>query len=208
MYKRLVVLSFALATATPGFPSPAQAHDGRLDQFGCHDDQDHKYYHCHDGPYRRLSFDSKTQMIQRLRNQYIALGRTWPYADATTTPEQPGSIVETTLEPEAVPLDGIKQARSVNRLKSNDPGQRMSRKERAKPSHPQDSQSHHKTEITTLKKAAAKQSEVQRKRTEPELKVWVTQIRADGRPIFQSKEGERFYLDETGTKVLIERRES
>lgn len=208
MYKRLFVLSFALATATPGFPSQAQAHDGRLDQFGCHDDQDQKYYHCHDGPYRRLSFESKTQMVQRLRNQYIALGRTWPYADATTTPEQPGPIVETTLEPEAVPLNGIKQARSVNRLKSDDPGQRMSRKERAKPSHPQDSQSHHKTEITTEKKAAAKQSEVRRKRTEPELKVWVTQIRADGRPVFQSREGERFFLDDSGNKILIERRES
>src|SRR5919107_400944 len=119
MYMRLMVLSFALATATPGFPSPAQAHEGRLDQFGCHDDQDQKYYHCHDGPYRRLSFDSKTQMIQRLRNQYIALGRTWPYADVTNSSEQPGPIVETTLEPEAVLLDGIMQARSVNRLKSN-----------------------------------------------------------------------------------------
>ena len=208
MYKRLVVLSFALATATPGFPAPAQAHDGRLDQFGCHDDQDQKYYHCHDGPYRRLSFDSKTQMIQRLRNQYIALGRTWPYADVTTSSEQPGPIVETTLEPEAVPLDGIMQARSVNRLKSNDLGQRMSRNERAKPIHRQESQSHRKTEITTVKKAAPKQTEVRRKRTEPELKVWVTQIRADGLPIFESKEGERFYLNESGTKVLLERRES
>ena len=208
MYKRLVVLSFALATATPGFPSLAQAHDGRLDQFGCHDDQDQKYYHCHDGPYRRLSFDSKTQMIQRLRNQYIALGRTWPYEDVTTSSEQPGPIVETTLEPEAVPLDGIMQARSVNRLKSNDLGQRMSRNERAKPTHRQEAQSHRKTEITTVKKAAPKQTEVRRKRTEPELKVWVTQIRADGLPIFESKEGERFYLNESGTKVLLERRES
>jgi hypothetical protein len=147
-------------------------------------------------------------MIQRLRNQYIALGRTWPYADVTNSSEQPGPIVETTLEPEAVPLDVTKQVRSVNRLKSDAPGQRISRKERAKPSHLQDSQAHHKTEITTMKKTAPKQSEVRRKRTEPELKVWVTQIRADGRPIFESKEGERFYLDETGTKVLIERRES
>jgi hypothetical protein len=59
-----------------------------------------------------------------------------------------------------------------------------------------------------VKKAAGNQHEVRRKRTEPELKVWVTQIRADGRPIFESKEGERFYLDETGAKVLLERRES
>ena len=208
MYKRLIVLSFALATATPGFPSPAQAHDGRLDQFGCHQDQDQKYYHCHDGTYRRLSFDSQTQMIQRLRNQYIALGRTWPYADATNSTEQPGPIVETTLEPEAVPFNVIKEARSVNRLKSNESEQRLSRKEMAKPTNRQTSQTHQKKETTTAKNAAPNQSELRRKRTEPELKVWVTQIRADGRPIFESKEGERFFLDESGTKVLIERRES
>jgi hypothetical protein len=207
MYKRLIVLSFALATATPGFPSPAQAHDGRLDQFGCHQDQDQKYYHCHDGPYKRLSFDSQTQMIQRLRNQYIALGRTWPYADATDTTEQAGPIVETTLEPEAVPFTVIKEARSVNRLKSNESEQRIARKEVAKPTDRQTSQMHQKTEAATAKKAAPK-SEVRRKRTEPELKVWVTQIRADGRPVFQSREGERFFLDDSGNKVLIERRES
>jgi hypothetical protein len=208
MYKRLMVLSFALATATPGSPSPAQAHDGRLDQFGCHQDLDQKYYHCHDGPYRRLSFDSKTQMIQRLKNQYIALGRAWPYADATNTTEQAGPIVETTLEPEAVPFDLIKEARSVNHLKSNESGQRIFRKEVTKPTNRQTSPTHHKADTTIAKKAAPSQSEVRRKRTEPELKVWVTQIRADGRPIFESKEGERFFLDERGTKVLIERRES
>ena len=208
MYKRLIVLSFTLATATPGFPSPAQAHDGRLDQFGCHQDQDQKYYHCHDGPYRRLSFDSQTQMIQRLRNQYIALGRTWPYADATNSTEQPGPIVETTLEPEAVPFNVIKEARLVNRMKSNESEQRLSRKEVAKPINRQTSQTHHKKETATAKNAAPNQSELRRKRTEPELKVWVTQIRADGRPIFESKEGERFFLDESGSKVLIERRES
>jgi hypothetical protein len=208
MYKRLILFCFALASATSGSPSSAQAHDGQLDQFGCHHDKDQKYYHCHDGPYRRLSFDSKTQMIQRLRNQYIALGRTWPYADATSTTEQPGPIIETTLEPEAVSFDRIKTAGSVNRLKSNEPAQRISRKELAKPTSRQTSQAHPKTETTSADKAAPKQSEVRRKRTEPELKVWVTQIRADGRPIFESKEGERFFLDERGTKVLIERRES
>jgi hypothetical protein len=207
MYKRLIVLSFALASATSGSLSSAQAHDARLDQFGCHHDKDQKYYHCHEGPYRRLSFDSKTQMVQRLRNQYIALGRTWPYTDATNATEQPGPIVETTLEPEAAPFDVIKEARSVNRAQPNNRSQRIYRKDMAKSTNPQNSQTHHKIE-SIAKKAAAPQSEVRRKRNEPELKVWVTQIRADGRPIFESKEGERFFLDERGTKVLIERRES
>jgi hypothetical protein len=146
-------------------------------------------------------------MVQRLRNQYIALGRTWPYADATTIPEQPGAIVETTLEPEAAPFDMIREARSLNRPQPNNRSQRISRKEMAKPTNPENSQMHHKIE-TIAKKAPAPQSEVRRKRTEPELKVWVTQIRADGRPIFESKEGERFFLDDSGTKILLERRES
>jgi hypothetical protein len=51
-------------------------------------------------------------------------------------------------------------------------------------------------------------SAASRKRTEPELKVWITKIRADGRPIFESREGERFVLDDQGNKVLIGRRES
>jgi hypothetical protein len=146
-------------------------------------------------------------MIQRLRNQYIALGRTWPYADATSSTEQPGPIVETTLEPEAVPFNVIKEPRLVNRMKSNESAQRLSRKEVAKPTNRQTSQTHQK-ETATAKTAAPDQSELRRKRTKPELKVWVTQIRADGRPIFESKEGERFFLDESGSKVLIERRES
>jgi hypothetical protein len=206
MDKKLIVFCFALVSACPASPSPAQAHDGPLDQFGCHQDQN--YYHCHDGPYRRLSFDSKTQMVQRLRNQYIALGHAWPYADATNTFEHPAAIVETTLEPEAVPLDVTKKARSANRVQPNGRAQLISLKEMAKPIDRQNSQTHHKTETTIPKRAAPKQSETRRKRTEPELKVWVTQIRADGRPIFESKEGERFFLDDSGTKVLIERRES
>jgi len=208
MDKRLIILCLALASATPASAPPAEAHDGRLDQFGCHHDQNQRYYHCHQGPYMRLSFDSKTQMIERLRNQYIALGRTWPYADAMNTLDQPGTIVETTLEPQAVAFDEIKQARPGNRLQATESGQRISRKERVKPTNRQPSQAHPQTEITSAERTMPKQSEVRRKRTEPELKVWVTQIRADGRPVFQSKEGERFFLDDSGNKVLIERRES
>lgn len=208
MDKRLIVLCLALASATPASPPPAEAHDGRLDQFGCHHDQNQKYYHCHEGPYMRLSFDSKNQMIERLRNQYIALGRTWPYADAINTLDQPATIVETTLEPQAVQFGETKQARPENRWQATESGQRISRKEMVKPSNRQPSQAHPKSEIASAKRTTPKQSEVRRKQAEPELKVWVTQIRADGRPVFQSKEGERFFLDDSGNKVLIERRES
>jgi hypothetical protein len=200
MYKWMIVLCVTLAGAVP--PS-AQAHDGPLDIFGCHHDQNGKYYHCHEGAYKRLSFDSKTQMIQRLRNQHIALGRTWPYGEETSPTEQPSAIRETTLEPAVFSSPELKQTRQNNRVQSNHLTQHTSLKEVAKAT----TQAHPKPETSEAKKAAPASSEVRRKRTEPELKVWVTQIRADGRPIFESKEGERFFLDDSGTKVLIGRRD-
>ena len=208
MYKWPIVLCFALGSATPLFPSPAQAHDGSLDVFGCHHDQNGKYYHCHEGVYRRLSFDSKTQMVQRLRNQYIALGRTWPYGDATHHDEQPMSIRETTIEPQPVAQNELKQIRKANFVRSNHLAQRASVKETATTTGRQTSGANSKTQATDIKKAAPASFEVRRKRTEPELKVWITQIRADGRAIFESKEGERFFLDDSGTKVIVGRRES
>lgn len=208
MYKSLIVLCFTLAGATPLFSSPAQAHDGSLDVFGCHHDQNGKYYHCHEGAYKRLSFDSKTQMVQRLRNQYTALGRTWPYGDATNHDEQPMAIRETTLEPQPVRQNELKQTRQANSVQSNHLALRTSIKEAATTTIRQTSGANSKTQATDIKKAAPASSEVRRKRTEPELKVWITQIRADGRAIFESREGERFFLDDSGTKVTLGRRES
>ena len=192
----LPVFCFALSTATPLSPSSVQAHDAQLDIFGCHHDQDRKYYHCHEGTYKRLSFDSKTQMIERLRNQYIALGRTWPYEDAALD-EQLFAIKETTIEPPAVSSHQLKRT-----------AQRTSLKSAAKPTNHPPSQVAPKTEPTDVKKTAPRSSGVRRKPIEPELKLWISQIRADGRPIFESREGERFFLDDTGNKVLVERRES
>lgn len=62
-------------------PIPTDAHDGVLDQFGCHYDKEHKNYHCHRGEFKGGSFDSKTEMIQRLKAQYLNMGRPWPYGD-------------------------------------------------------------------------------------------------------------------------------
>src|SRR5918911_940136 len=69
MNKWLMIVWFNVASATPLFLSSVDGHDGPLDVYGCHLDMDQKYYHCHEGVYKRLSFDSQTQMVQRLKNQ-------------------------------------------------------------------------------------------------------------------------------------------
>ena len=109
MNKWLVIICFNFVSVTPLLLSPVHGHDGPLDMYGCHLDKDQKYYHCHDGVYKRLSFDSKTQMIQRLKNQYIALGRAWPYREATNDYEQQMPITETTLEPQSLSEGELKQ---------------------------------------------------------------------------------------------------
>jgi hypothetical protein len=57
----------------------AYPHDGQLDSYGCHYGKDRKDYHCHEGAFKGGSFDSKIEMIQRLRLQFLNLGRPWPY---------------------------------------------------------------------------------------------------------------------------------
>jgi hypothetical protein len=215
MNKWLVIICFAFASATPLLLSPVHGHDGPLDIYGCHLDKDQKYYHCHEGVYKRLSFDSKTQMVQRLKNQYIALGRAWPYREATNDYEQPMPITETTLEPQSVPEGELKQTIPTKRPQSAQSTERLaSAKQTSKITSRRAAGANPKTEASDVQNSVQPLSEprqgsaASRKRTEPELKVWITKIRADGRPIFESREGERFVLDDHGNKVLIGRRES
>jgi hypothetical protein len=215
MNKWLVIICFAFASATALLLSPVHGHDGPLDIYGCHLDKDQKYYHCHEGVYKRLSFDSKTQMVQRLKNQYIALGRAWPYREATNDYEQPMPITETTLEPQSVPEGELKQTIPTKRPQSAQSTARLaSAKQTSKITSRRAAGANPKTEASDVQNSVQPLSEprqgsaASRKRTEPELKVWITKIRADGRPIFESREGERFVLDDQGNKVLVGRNES
>jgi hypothetical protein len=90
-------MSRVLSCLTIGFlltlivPSVADPHNGELDVYGCHYDKERKDYHCHQGMFKGGSFDSKMEMIRRLRRQYLDLGRPWPYGaideeDITTSP--------------------------------------------------------------------------------------------------------------------------
>ncbi len=59
----------------------ASAHDGKLDAYGCHYSEDHREYHCHEGTFKGARFDSKIEMIQQLKLQFLNLGRPWPHDD-------------------------------------------------------------------------------------------------------------------------------
>ena len=73
--------------------NPAYPHEGELDSYGCHYDKDKKNYHCHQGVFQGGSFTSKMEMIRLLKQQYLNLGRPWPYDEVAeediTSPPQP-----------------------------------------------------------------------------------------------------------------------
>ena len=80
--KSRIFVALSLGVLLVGFfPLPALSHDGKLDVYGCHYDEDHKNYHCHEGVFKGASFQSKIEMIRQLKLQYLNLGRPWPYDD-------------------------------------------------------------------------------------------------------------------------------
>jgi hypothetical protein len=64
----LSAIFFSAVTLTTG---TVHAHSGGLDAHGCHHDQKHGGYHCHQGPMAGQSFASKQQMLDTFeaRNQ-------------------------------------------------------------------------------------------------------------------------------------------
>jgi hypothetical protein len=62
-------------------PLSVSSHDGKLDAYGCHYDEERKNYHCHEGAFKGGSFESKIEMIRQLKLQFLNLGRPWPYDD-------------------------------------------------------------------------------------------------------------------------------
>ena len=81
MTNRILLVLFVGLLLTALFPLSALSHDGKLDSFGCHYDEERKNYHCHEGVFKGGSFDSKTEMIRQLKIQFLNLGRPWPYDD-------------------------------------------------------------------------------------------------------------------------------
>src|SRR5436309_14577998 len=62
-------------------PVLAHASEGKLDAYGCHYDKERKEYHCHEGVFKGGSFDSRIQMLERLKRQFLELGLPCPYGD-------------------------------------------------------------------------------------------------------------------------------
>jgi hypothetical protein len=73
-----LIISFLIL---PALAFSADAHEGKLDSYGCHYDKENKDYHCHEGVFRGGVFDSKIKMILQLRRQFLDLGRPWPYSE-------------------------------------------------------------------------------------------------------------------------------
>lgn len=77
-----LILSAAISVLLISFTAvTSQSHDGELDQYGCHQDEEHRNYHCHEGVLRGGSFESRAEMVRQLRHQFQVLGRPWPYGD-------------------------------------------------------------------------------------------------------------------------------
>jgi hypothetical protein len=81
MTSRILIALSVAALLTSIFPLPVFSHDGKLDSYGCHYDEERKNYHCHEGAFKGGSFQSKIEMIRQLKLQFLNLGRPWPYDD-------------------------------------------------------------------------------------------------------------------------------
>lgn len=47
--------------------SPAAAHEGFLDGYGCHYNEVQRTYHCHTGPLAGKNFKSREEMLEALK---------------------------------------------------------------------------------------------------------------------------------------------
>jgi hypothetical protein len=81
MTSRMLVGLTISILGTLVLPPSVSPHDGKLDSYGCHYNQEHKDYHCHEGAFKGATFGSKIEMIRQLKLQFLNLGRPWPYDD-------------------------------------------------------------------------------------------------------------------------------
>lgn len=49
--------------------TPAGAHEGALDSYGCHPNVAHGTYHCHKGPLAGRQYPSKERMVRAYKEQ-------------------------------------------------------------------------------------------------------------------------------------------
>jgi len=173
-FNSLVVLLIFL------LPLPAYSHEGDLDSYGCHHDKNRGDYHCHQGEFTGLSFDSKIHMVRLLRLQNLNLGRALP--DGPIEEDITSAEVEAKQEPLTTPAEEKKKPeQQIRPAKSKAKEELSLRNEKAQ--------------------AASKQS-----KSKPRQSVRVVNIRSDGFVEYEDLRGERFYIDDNGNKVYVRRK--
>lgn len=66
---RIIYLIVILLSSTAWFVTvtPAHAHTGIVDGYGCHVERKTGRYHCHQGPYVGQTFESRNEFLKKLR---------------------------------------------------------------------------------------------------------------------------------------------
>ena len=202
-----LTVSFLLILLLPVISHP---HEGELDEYGCHYNQRHTNYHCHQGAYKLGSFGSKTQMIRLLRLQFLNLGRPWPYGDiaeeditsAQTPPQEPPKV-----EPKKVAEERPKFVNSSKRQASA-PDQKKAVTQASKPpvgKRQTVSASGSETKQPIEPAAAKPQPPVtsDKNREMRPVKEWIVKITSDGSVIYENSSRERYYFDKNGKRVAV-----
>ena len=76
-----LLISFVVATCF-SLATPAAAHTGLLDGYGCHRGKDKVSYHCHQGEFAGRTFKSKEEFLKELRG-----GKSQRLAPKNNTPK-------------------------------------------------------------------------------------------------------------------------
>lgn len=207
MRLRLLILCLTIAGAALWSPLHSHAHDAPLDRYGCH--LAGKYYECHRGDFMGLSFDSKPQMLDRLRLQYLAFNRPWPFdANDGIFEEEITSTVSEAAAAQHVLQDEIKHKRKISNMTIvQGSTQKLAAKTLATDL-PAGQPSSITTELSKKVQDAAtlRNRSAGFRKSEPPLTEWVVRIESSGRAIFENLDGKRFYLAEDGKKVFMTER--
>ena len=198
---RFLNIYLTIAAASVCFPLQLRAHEAPLDRYGCHFDG--KYYECHKGDFLGLSFDSKSQMLDRLRPQYLAFNRPWPFdSDDKISEEEITSAGTDTVAARSV-QERVKQKRKISVTSAEANNSRVTTKPLISATESQPSSVVTELSQRVQNAAALRSRPAGSQKPEAPLIDRIIRIESSGRAIFQNLEGKRFYLADDGKKVFL-----
>ncbi len=198
---RLLNFYLTIAVASLCFPLQTRAHEAPLDRYGCHFHG--KYYECHKGDFLGLSFDSKAQMLDRLRLQYLAFNRPWPFdSDDRIAEEEITSMATETPATRAV-AEPVKQKRKIPVTSAESSNPKVTTKSSTPATESQPSSVVTELSQRVQKAAALRGRPAGSQKPEAPLIDRIIRIESSGRAIFENLDGKRFYLGEDGKKVFL-----